>query len=204
MNMDWVAIIIFGVAVSIGWVIQNLAGWSPLQNLGVAFGIVLILPPAWSAGLTVGLWICCAFWTYSMKDDDKNEQPPKGWVQVLRYALFTFSGFILTLFWLWRMKAGFAVEMEWHREILGWFYFGAIEISFYKIITRSAPRWNWFQVGYGIGFLNAIMIAYWVYPYGLITVFLITITLLIANPLLLLALEHPLGKMDRIILGGNR
>lgn len=204
MNMGWVAIIIFGIAVAIGWVIQNLTEWSSLRNLGLTLGSVLILPPAWSAGLTVGVWICCAFWTDFSQDEANNESPPKGWLQVIGYALFTFSGFILTLFWLWRLKTELTIALEWSHEILGWLYFGVIEISFYKLITRFNPRWNWFQVGYGIGFLDALLIAYWILPYGLLAITLTVVTLMIANPLLLLALEQSAGKNGRISLGGNR
>lgn len=147
--------------------------------------------------MTVGLWCCCAFLTFH--PDEEHPEKKGGFKRILVYALLTFYGFILTLLILWKVKHGYGMITVSQREWLAWFYLAAIEVCFYKIIANASPKWNRFQIGYGIGFLNTCMLLFWLFPYGYSMIVLTLLTLLVLNPLLLLWVDRLKRETDGII-----
>jgi len=193
--LDTSAFLTIALAFVLGFLVQSIFRFSPRVSLGMSFLSVMIIPPLWGVGFTLGLWACCAFLTFSPEEE---HQEKSGFKRILLYALFTFSGFILTLLVLWKVKYGFKMLPALQRELLAWCYLIAIEVCFYKIIANTSPKWNRFQIGYGIGFLNTCMLLFWLFPYGYPVIILTLLTLLVINPLLLFWVDRPGREADGI------
>lgn len=201
--MDLNALGILGAALVAGWVIQSLVRLKPIWNFWVTFLTILIFAPIWSIGFTVGIWLCCAFLTYHSDVNSQNEAS-RSRVWVFVDALFTFSGFLLTLLLLWKVKSNIRLPLTFQHEVGAWLYFITVEICFYRIIALNYPYRKRFAIGYEIGFYNTLMVLYWIYPYGWEAVVLTFITILVLNPLLLLWLDRPSRPADGIPLGGDQ
>lgn len=182
-----------------GALFQNCFRCSPRWNLGVTCLVVIIFSPAWSMGWTLGSWFSCAFLTYHPENELRDM--PQGWLAIFCYAGFSFSGFILTLILLWKAKMGMDLPLMLYQEILGWMYLIGLEICFYKVIALATFRGDRFQLGYGIGFLNSLMLLYWVYPYGWMAMVLTSLTLLAVNPLLLLMMDRCPQSKKGMLMG---
>lgn len=194
--MDTIAVLTIAGAIILGFLMQTIFRWSPRASLGISFLAVMITPPLWGVGITIGWWICCAFLTFH--SEEEHFEKKSGLKLVVLYAFFTFSGFILTLLILWKVKYGYRMAPVFQRELLAWFYLIAIEVCFYKIIAYSSPKWNRFKIGYGIGFLNTCMLLFWLFPYGYQAIVLTLLTLLVINPLLLFWVDRPGSEADGI------
>ena len=195
--MDFHAWLTIADAFVLGFILQALVRWTPWAAVGISFLTVILLPALWGVGMTVGLWCCCAFLTFH--PDEEHPEKKGGFKRILVYALLTFYGFILTLLILWKVKHGYGMITVSQREWLAWFYLAAIEVCFYKIIANASHKWNRFQIGYGIGFLNTCMLLFWLFPYGYSMIVLTLLTLLVLNPLLLLWVDRLKRETDGII-----
>ena len=184
----------------IGWLamgfgLQSLTRWSPWVNLAISLLGVFVLPPFWSSGLVLGIWISCAFFTYH-PELARDSIAGISWIRLIGYAALTFSGFLLTLILLYRLKLDGSFGIG-EREVVAWVFLGILEICLYKVIGRLAPGEYKMQYGYGIAFINFTMLLYWVIPLGPYWMGLIFITLLLIDPILL-------SLVDRSGNSGNR
>jgi hypothetical protein len=192
------SILIYIVFFAVGFGLQLLVHWSPGVNLGLSFPIVLIIPPEWSLGLIIGMWICCAFLTFNPEEERRvGTISTINWPKIFLAALWTFAGFILTLIFLWKLKVSNNLAVL-PREILAWVFLSLIEICLIRIIARLVPRFYRIPLGYGMAALNFLMILYWVLPFGLWASGLIFLSLLIVTPLLLVLVDMPQNTQDSI------
>jgi hypothetical protein len=121
----------------IGFIVQNWFHWSPLLNLLFSFILVLLLPPLWSFGLIGGSWISCAFFPAEAGKGGRLDAPSSiPLINVLLYSVWTFSGFILTLVYLWHLKIGLSSLQPLQREMIAWFFLILIEVCQYKVIAQ--------------------------------------------------------------------
>lgn len=186
-------IFIFILFLLVGFGLQFLVRWSPWVNLAISYLVVAIFPPVWSLGLIIGTWISCAFFTFNPELEHQFEMiSAVSWRKTVFSALWTFTGFLLTLIFLWKLKMSNSLEL-FPREMLAWFFLILVEICLYRIIARLSPRLYRIPLGYGIAFLNFLMILYWIFPFGVLFILLILFSLLIINPLLLIIVDMPLG-----------
>lgn len=176
-----------------GFCLQFLARWSPLINLAASYLMVLFLPPAWSLGLTSGIWIACAFFTYNPEQEHHLDTIPAiSFRKILLSSVWTFSGFLLTLIFLWKLKVQTNLDLG-QRELLAWAFLGLIEICLYRVIARLSPSLYRIPLGYGMAVFNFLLLFYWIYSLGIVWMALIFFTFLIINPLLLLVVDLPAG-----------
>jgi len=196
--------IIFILSVAAGLGLNLLAHWPTRLCAAVSLPLALLLPPYWSHGLLSGLWIGSAFLMSAAEADHrKNQSTGVSWGKIFSYALFTFYGFILALILLWKTKNALLFVNLQQREILTWLFLIMIEISFYRIIARDCHKWQRVSTGGGIGFLNFLMVLYWIYPYGLTAMVLTLITLLLINPFLLFWVDHPARDQNNFFRGAR-
>jgi hypothetical protein len=193
------SIFIFILFLVVGFGLQFLIRWSPWVILAISYLVVAILPPGWSLGLIIGTWISCAFFTFNPEQVYQFEMiSAVSWRKTVFSALWTFTGFLLTLIFLWKLKMSNSLEL-FPREILAWVFLIMIEICLYRIIARLSPRLYRIPLGYGIAFLNFLMILYWIFPFGGLFMLLILVSLLIINPLLLILVDMPFnGDQDQL------
>jgi hypothetical protein len=168
-----------------GIFIQFFARLSPWIILPGSFAVILCLPSFWGYGLVLGFWFCCAFNTFQPEQENKIDAPNRiSALKIFLFSLLTFSGFILTLILLWKLKLTTPLQ-SLEREIFAWIFLGMIEVSLYKIIARLSPGLYRIPMGYGIAVLNFLMLLYWIFAQGIVVIVLTLFTLLIINPLLL-------------------
>jgi hypothetical protein len=185
-----------------GW--QFLVRRSPWVNLILSFAAAAILPPGWGLGLIIGIWISCAFFTFNPEQERQFETiSTVNWQKIFLAALWTFSGFILTLVFLWKLKISDNMGLL-PREILAWVFLILIEICLFRIIAKLVPRLYRIPIGYGIAVLNFLMILYWILPLGIWIMGLILLSLLITHPLLLVLVDMPLNKVQDPVFRRNK
>lgn len=186
------SILIYIFFLVIGFGFQSMVRWSPWFNLALSYLIVLLLPPNWSLGLVNGSWIACAFFTYNPEQDNRFDTIPViSFRKTILASCWTFSGFLLTLLFLWKLKITNSLDL-FPREILAWFFLILIELCLYRVIAKISPSLYRIPLGYGIAIINFLMILYWIYPLGISFMVLILLTLLIVNPILLLVIDSSL------------
>lgn len=189
-----------GLAIGFGF--QSLTRWSPWVNLAISFFIGLVLPPFWSSGLILGIWLCCAFMTYHPELAREYDIAGISWLRLIGYAGLTFSGFLLTLILLYRLKVNGSIGIG-EREVVAWIFLGISEICLYKVISRLAPGEYKMQYGYGIAILNFAMLLYWIIPLGLYWMGLIFTTLLLIDPIILSLIDHSSDSGKRSMMGSR-
>lgn len=183
----------------LGVVFQAICRPAVWINLLVSFGVVTLIHPGWSLGIIGGIWIKSAFFDMNIREQDHlDQQEVVSWFHIFIVSLFTFAGFLLTLVMVWKIKTlpGFGIIN--HREWLAWAFLIFIEVSFYRIIAKLYMIWQRIRVGLGMGFLNFLMILYWVYPYGLAAVLLTFLSLILLNPALLIWVDRPIFEKNEI------
>ena len=172
-----------------GIFIQFFARLSPWIILAGSFPVILSLPSFWGYGLVAGFWLCCAFNTFQPERENQIDAPNRAsWLKILWFSLLTFSGFLLTLVLLWKLKITSPLTLL-EREIFAWIFLGLVEVSLYKIIARLSPGLYRIPMGYGIASLNFLMVFYWIFARGIVVILLTLLTLLVINPLLLTWVE---------------
>ncbi|HBE76737.1 MAG TPA: hypothetical protein DDW65_02985 [Firmicutes bacterium] len=182
----------------LGFGLQFVIRWSPLINLGLSFLLALSLPPAWSMGMIIGSWISCAFFTFNPEQEQHQfEIAVITWRKAFLAALWTFTGFLLTLIFLWKLKISGNLELL-PREIMAWSFLFLVEICLYRIISLLAPRFYRIPLGYGIAVFHFLMLFYWIFPWGIWLSGLVLLSLLIVNPLLLVAVDIQFNAQDPI------
>lgn len=185
-------IIIYLLTLGAGFMIQSLVRWSPWINLIISFLAVLLLPPIWSLGLVGGVWIACAFFTFNPDLDRLELLKGFSWLKVFVSSIWTFTGFLLTLSLVWKLKvSGLLLEPE--REFLAWCFLVLIEVSQYRVIAKLSPVLHRIPLGYGIAFFNFLMLMFWLYQMGIPLMLMTLATLAIINPLLLVIVDQPVG-----------
>lgn len=172
-----------------GIFIQFFTRLSPQIILAGSFPIILCLPSFWGYGLVAGFWLCCAFITFQPEQENQIDAPNRvSGLKILCFSLLTFSGFLLTLILLWKLKLTSPLK-PLEREIFAWIFLCLVEVSLYKIIARLSPGLYRIPMGYGIALLNFLMILYWIFAHGIVVIVLTLLTLLVINPLLLTWVE---------------
>jgi hypothetical protein len=188
MYLFWdILIILLAMAGGIG--IQFFARLSPWIILAGSFPVILFLPSFWGYGLVCGFWLCCAFNTFQPERENQIDAPNRvSAFKILWFSLLAFSGFLLTLILLWKLKVTSPLS-SLEREIFAWIFLGLVEVSLYRIIARLSPGLYRIPMGYGIAALNFLMILYWIFAQGIIVIALTLLTMLVLNPLLLTWVE---------------
>lgn len=188
MYLIW-AILILLLTLAGGLFIQFFSRLSPWIILAGSFPVILCLPSLWGCGLVCGFWLCCAFNTFQPEQENQIDAPNRiGGLKILWFSLLTFSGFLLTLILLWKLKVTSPLS-SLEREIFAWIFLSLVEVSLYKIIARLSPGLYRIPMGYGIAGLNFLMILYWIFSQGIVVIVLTLLTLLVLNPLLLTWVE---------------
>lgn len=186
-------VFIYLLTLGAGFAIQNLTRLSPWLNIGLSYLIILLIPPGWSLGLVAGLWIACAFFTFNPDLDRLELLKAFSWFKVFFVSLWTFSGFILTLFLIWKLKvSGYLLASQ--REFLAWTFLVLIEVCQYRVVAKLSPVLHRIPLGYGAAFFDFLMLLYWLYPMGVPIMALALVTLIIINPLLLVFVDLPVGS----------
>ncbi len=196
-------IFIYLLTFGVGFGLQNFTRCSPWVNLGISYLAILIIPPGWSLGLVGGAWVACAFFTFNPELDHLELLKTFSWVKVFLSSLWTFTGFLLTLCLLWKLKVSGYLLVS-HREFLAWAFLVLIEACQYRIIARLSPVLHRIPLGYGIAFFNFLMLLYWLYPLGIPIMAMVLVTLAIINPLLLVFVDLPVGASGDPYLRRNR
>ncbi len=188
MYLFWdILIILLAMAGGIG--IQFFTRLSPWIILAGSFPVILFLPSFWGYGLVCGFWLCCAFNTFQPERENQIDAPNRvSAFKILWFSLLAFSGFLLTLILLWKLKVTSPLS-SLEREIFAWIFLGLVEVSLYRIIARLSPGLYRIPMGYGIAALNFLMILYWIFAQGIIVIALTLLTMLVLNPLLLTWVE---------------
>jgi len=183
-------VMLYFVFFILGFSCQTLARLGPGLLLAVGFGSVLFLPPLWGLGLVTGSFLACAFFTYKLKPQANAEQAGIGWLRMMAYAALSFSGFLMTLVLVWKLKLDQQFFIA-QREAVGWFFFALLEVCFYRILAYAIPSIQRFSVGYRMAFLEFWLILYWLWPMGGFTVFFVFCAMLLVSPLLLTLVDQP-------------
>ncbi|NLW47512.1 MAG: hypothetical protein GXY86_09290 [Firmicutes bacterium] len=185
-------VFIYLLSFGAGFIVQYFSRLSPWVNLALSYLLVFILPPMWSLGLVGGIWISCAYFTYNPDLDRLELLKGLSWYKVLLSSLWTFTGFLLTLSLVWKLKVtGFEVASQ--REIIAWTFLVLIEVCLYRVIARLSPALHRIPLGYGIALFNFLMLTFWLYELGIPVMIMALVTLLIINPLLLIVIDLPVG-----------
>jgi hypothetical protein len=179
---------------------QLLTRWSPGKNVVISFFLTGILPPFLSFGLISGIWIGCAFCTLDSNIRRLSNNAQVHWKQTIIYSLWTFSGFLLTLLFLFKIKLGGFLKTG-QSEILAWIFLLILEFCILRIIARSVPNWFRTPLGYRLGFINFIMVFYWIYSYGLFVILLTFCTFMLLFPALLLWMDFSGRDSDLVVMG---
>ncbi len=185
-------VFIYLLTFGIGFVVQNLTRWSPWLNLVISFLLILLIPPNWSVGLVVGIWIACAYFTFNPDLDRLELLKGFSWYKVFFSSLWTFMGFILTLSLVWKLKVSGNLLVS-QREFLAWTFLVLIEACQYRVIAKLSPVLHRIPLGYGIAFFNFLMLLYWLYQFGLPLMLMALVTLVILNPLFLVFVDLQVG-----------
>ncbi|HOJ77209.1 MAG TPA: hypothetical protein PLZ08_04155 [Bacillota bacterium] len=189
--MNWLlGLIYFGLAVIIGACMVYFTKESIKINLLLSFIIVSSLSPFWSMGIISGQWFGIAFFGSEPDRDPKKERLIViSLRKIFLFSLLTFSGFMMTLIFYFRLKT--AADFDPHvQQVFAWIFLVMIEVCFFRVIARWCPKWYRKRAGYGIAFFNFLMIFYCVYSYGLLTVVMTFIGLMIISPLLLKWIDY--------------
>jgi hypothetical protein len=182
----------------LGFGLQFVIRWSPVMNLLLSFVFALALPPGWSFGFIIGSWISCAFFTYNPEQEGQFEAIAViNWRRIIIASLWTFTGFLLTLVFLWRVKIDNTMGL-YPREVLAWIFLVLVEICLCRIIAKLVPRLYRIPLGYGIAVLNFLMLLFWIVPFDIWKIGLILLSLLIIDPLILVLVDSPLAVQDSI------
>lgn len=200
MNGSWgfIATLLVGVA----W--QYLTKWSPGKKWLLSFLLACLLPPELTGGLLGGIWIGSAFITTPVNSQrDLKRHPQVGWREVVTFSLWTFAGFLLTLVFLFKIKSTGIWEIK-QCQWFAWSFLAMLELCLLRIIARLVPSWLRLGVGIRMGFLNFLMLLYWLYPYGWVFGGLILVTLLVMYPLLLSVMAFSTGDADIMTRGRSK
>lgn len=182
--------------------VQSLFRWSPWVNLIISFMAILFLPPIWSLGLVGGVWIACAFFTFNPDLDRLELLKGFSWYKVFFSSIWTFTGFLLTLSLVWKLKvSGFLLEAQ--RELLAWSFLVLIEACQYRVIAKLSPVLHRIPLGYGIAFFNFLMLMFWLYQMGITLMVMALVTMVIINPLILVFVDLPIGLSSNPYLRRN-
>jgi hypothetical protein len=189
--MDWLlSSIFFILAVIIGTCLVYFTKESIKINLLLSFIIVSSLSPFWSIGIISGQWFGIAFFGSEPEKDPKKERLIViNLRKIFLYSLLTFSGFIMTLIFYFRLKITTALD-PFSQQVFAWIFLVMIEVCFFRVIARWCPKWYRKRTGYGIAFFNFLMILYCVSPYGLLAMVMTFISMLIISPLLLKWIDY--------------
>jgi hypothetical protein len=179
---------------------QLLTRWTPGKNAAISFLLTGILPPFLSFGLISGIWIGCAFCTLDMNIKRISHKVQVHWKQTFIYSFWTFSGFLITLVFLFKIKLGGVLKTE-QSEILAWIFLLILEFCIFRIIACSVPNWFRIQLGYRLGLINFLLMLYWIYPYGIFVILLTFFTFLLLFPLLLLWMDFSDRDSDLVVMG---
>lgn len=185
-------VFIYLLSLGMGFVVQNFTRWSPWVNLGLTFLMILSIPPGWSLGFIGGIWVACAFFTFSPELDRLELLKAFSWLKVFFSSLWIFAGFLLTLCLLWKLKISGYLSLS-QREFIAWAFLVLIEACQYRIIARLSPILYRIPLGYGIAFFNFLMLLFWLLPLGISIMTMVLVTLAIINPLLLVFVDLPIG-----------
>jgi hypothetical protein len=198
-------ILIYLAALAIGFSVQYLIRWSPRVNTVLSFLTVMLVPPFWSLGLIGGFWISSAFFTFKPESDNQHRGalPIMTWQKVCLYSAWTFLGFLLTLVFLWKLKITNSLLID-QREVLAWLFLVLVEVCIFKIIAKMSPGLYRIPMGYGMAFLNFLMVLHWLFPLGPYRIGLILVSFLVINPLLLSLVDLPLYATGTSFSGVNR
>ena len=189
--MVFFSLIILILTLGAGFCLQNLVRWSPWLNVVFSFLEVIILPPIWSWGLIIGTWLSCAFFTYQPEGERRMDTPQRlNWGKVLLCSGWVFSGFLLTMLLLWRIKTGELGLSIAQRELLGWVFLSGVEICLFKVIARNTPPSYRIPLGYGIAAINFVLLCFWLYSVSILEKMMILFVLMAVSPWLLLYLDH--------------
>ncbi|HYH01727.1 MAG TPA: hypothetical protein VEC37_01355 [Bacillota bacterium] len=194
--------LVYLVTLLAGLGFQFLSRWSVTKNLWISLLILVLLPPSISFGLVCGIWVGCAFIPFSSSIKRPTNNFQVGWGEVIAYSLWIFAGFILTLVYLFKIKHGGNMETG-QSEALAWVFLTMIELCICRIIACSVPSWSRSALGCRIGFINFLLMLYWLYPYGWFVIGLTFITFLVVFPLLLAWMDFPNNDSDVIVTGGR-
>lgn len=186
----------------LGFVIQYLVRWTHHFNLFLSYLAVLMVPTEWSLGLILGTWFSVAFFTFS----PNKERRVEGYsvltgINILLYALWTLSGFILTLVFLYKLKSSQLVTIPLHRELLSWFFFIMVEICQFKIIALSVSATQRNSLGYYLAGLNFLMILFCTWSMGLVQNILIFLVLMFVIPELLKIVAGSSFRQSEMVIG---
>ena len=195
-------IFIYLLSFGAGLVVQHFFRLSPWVNLILSYLLVFILPPNWSLGLMGGIWICCAYFTYNPDLDRLELLKGLSWYKVFFSSLWTFTGFLLTLSLVWKLKVT-GIQLASQREVLAWTFLVLIEACQYRIVAKLSPIFHRIPLGYGIALFNFLMLAFWLYELGIPLMLMALVTLVIINPLLLIFIDLPVGTSGDSYLRRN-
>lgn len=185
-------IFIYLLTLAAGFGVQYFTRWSPWVNLGLSFLMVFLVPPGWSLGLIGGIWVCCAFFTFNPKLDRLELLKSFSWLKIFLSSIWVFTGFILTLCLLWKLKSSGYKPVS-QREFLAWGFLVLIEICQYRVLAKFLPVLQRIPLGYGMAFFNFLMLLFWLIPMGIPFMAMVLVTLAIINPLLLVFVDLPIG-----------
>jgi hypothetical protein len=199
MNGSWG----FGAWLLVGVAWQYLIKWTPGQNWVLSFLLACLLPPGLTGGLLAGIWICSAFIVSPVNLQRKVDRHPKAsWKEIVKFSLWTFAGFLLTLVFMFKIKLTGVWEIK-QCQWFAWSFLVVLELCLLRIIARLTPSYLRLGVGFRMGFLNFLMLLYWLYPYGWILGGLTLLTLLVMFPLLLSGMAFSKSKVGIIKKGRN-
>ncbi len=178
----------------IGFTFEYYARWSPWVIMVLSYLLVLLIPPVWFIGVVGGLWISCAFFVSRVATERSMDGAPSLTVwKLCSSSILTFSGFLLTLFSVWRVKdTGFMGP--WQRELLGWSFLILIEACIYKYLATHCPSLYRKYLGLGITVLNFLMTFYIVVDWTFTAKLLAFAVLLNGNLFLLALVDRPLRR----------
>jgi hypothetical protein len=198
-------VLIYLAALAVGFLIQYVIRWSPRLNTVLSFGAVILIPPFWSLGLIGGFWISSAFFTFKPESENQHRGAPPiiTWQKVCLYSAWTFSGFLLTLVFLWKLKITNSLMID-QREVLAWLFLVLVEVCIFKIIAKISPGIYRIPMGYGMAVLNFLMVLHWIFPLGFYRAGLVLWALMVINPLLLSLVDLPLYATGTSFSGVNK
>ncbi|TCL62219.1 hypothetical protein EDC14_102770 [Hydrogenispora ethanolica] len=178
--------------VGVGMLLQYGLRWPSWLVMIGSFATLLLLPPWWSLSLVCGCWIGCAFFTVRPESSHPSENGSTfTWFQVVTGSVWAFSGFMLTLLLLWRVKTTNTLTPA-ELEILGWSFLLLVEVCIYKNIASQCPMHYRKYLSVGMTALIFLMLFYAVAATNFITKFLTFVIILNGNLFLLTWVDHPL------------
>ncbi len=186
----------------LGFIIQYLIRWTPNFNLFLSYLLVLILPAEWSIGIVMGSWIATAFVTFSPNRERRLESySALSGFSIFLYSLWTLGGFVLTLIFLYKLKASHLITIPLHRELISWIFLILIEVCQFKIIALSIPVTQRNSLGYYLAVLNFLMILFCTWSMGVVQNILIFAILLLVFPDLLKIVDGSSWRQNEMVIG---